>query len=151
LDDQISGGALWLRVSDRMPGELYQWISPDSVARTMMVRSHALTEFHAVSEAVQVSIGGFAGPARVLATNDRDGRARQVIAFAVARQCLALTGILSEKDGAPTAIDRLDSFTGAIAVELYEPAPGKFTPPWRGPAPEFHAGDLRRLLQGEQP
>jgi hypothetical protein len=152
-DHQISGGPLWLWVSDRLQGDIYKWISPESVARVIQLRSNSRdAELHAVSGAVQVSVGGYPGLARILSVNDR-GRSSQVIAVAVAvaKECLSLAGILSEKDGAPTAIDRLDSFASSIAVELYKPVPGKFTAPWRGSAPDFHIGDLKQLLLGEQP
>lgn len=147
-----SGGALWLDVSNG-PRNLYHWISADSIAKAMQVRSHTRVEVRAVSDAVQVAIGGFTGPAQALAIEDRNGHSSQIIALAIptADEFLALTAILSERNGAPTAIDRLGSFVRAIAVELYKPAPGKFSPPWRGAVPELHLGDLRRLLQGEQP
>jgi hypothetical protein len=100
-----------------------------------------------VSYAVQVSVSGYPGFAHVLSVNNR-GRSSQVIAVAVAKECLSLAGILPEEDGAPTAIDRLDWFASSIAVTLYKPVPGKFTPPWRGLASEFHIGDLKQLLLG---
>jgi hypothetical protein len=64
-DHQLSGGPLWLWVSERLQSDIYKWISPESVARAMQLRSHSReAEFHAVSYAVQVSVGGYPGFAR---------------------------------------------------------------------------------------
>jgi hypothetical protein len=125
-DHQISGGALWLGVSDRLSSDLYEWISADSIAKAIRVRSHSTVDVHAVSDVVQVSIGGFVGPARVLAINDRNGHSSQVIAVAVAaaKECLLLAGILSERDGAPTAIDRLNSLGARLQWSCTSPPLG---------------------------
>jgi hypothetical protein len=63
-DHQIGGGPLWLWVSDRLQSDIYKWISPKSVARAMQLRCRD-AEFHGVSDAVQVSVGGYPGFARV--------------------------------------------------------------------------------------
>jgi hypothetical protein len=148
-DEQLAG-AMWFGLQDSSQRDLDRMIAPDSIARAMTRFPFRLydAEFVPKSGAVRVSVGGLEGLAQVLGVRPHEGRASELITFATARDCLVLSGILFEKGGAPTSIDRLAPFSAAIAVESYKPDPPKFTP---SPIPdELPLGDARKRLQEGQ-
>jgi hypothetical protein len=123
-DDKVRSAVLWLRLAPNNLSidALEQKIAPEAIAEILRGPPFRLPDvtFRAESDAVQVSIGEFAGRARLIGVTGR-GASGELIALAVAKGCLGLVGVLSAKD-AKIGLDRLDAVVQAIGVEFYTPA-----------------------------
>jgi hypothetical protein len=153
-DNQINGALLWLGVAGDLISTrgLDEWVTAESVAARLAPAPFGTpAEFHAKTDTGAVFLSGLEGRVRAIGINYRDGRSEQMIALAVAKDCLSLFALVGARDGAEFGIDQLDQFVRAIEVERYEPDfnPHVLLPP--PPPDEFPLGDAFRRRYIDQP
>ena len=124
--DTVGAAVLWLNAGDTAGGDLEKAVSPETVARVMSGFPFRLADANVHTEApsVAVTVGGFAGRARPIEIDYRNGRSKHVVAFsAVQGACLVLYGILYSEKAEEVATSDISAFTSAIDVEAYVPKP----------------------------
>lgn len=158
-DEGIAAGLLHFGLLDPagfglpIPNSIDGALEPEMVSLNVWAVLDGKTRYQYKAEGTPfpISIWGMKGKGRVL-TIYREGRPGHVLAIAAGNELLSVFGAFSSNDGRELLTNDVGALASAIALEIDLPSPN--SPLWKSPEPpppEFHVGDLRRLLQGKQP
>jgi hypothetical protein len=120
--DQIRSASLWLWARDSADRDVDKEISPEYLAKRMMVLQMPPAEFRANSDPEPVSIAGLEGKARKIGIRSSNGRSYEVIILSASQGCLSLRAIAWTREGVAIPFERIGELASAISIQRYRPA-----------------------------